>query len=96
MKGSAQRYSARREHLVRQAARQRHELLRVVRPWATAAGSIDSGVATLRASPYPPSAMVAVAAALLVWRPKTVLRWTRRVWLGFNLYQTIRTQKSLR
>jgi YqjK-like protein len=96
MKRSTHRYSERRERLVRQAAQQRHELVRALRPWARAAGSIDSGIANLRASPYPPSAIVAVAAALLVLRPQMVLRWTRRLWFGLNMYQTLRMQKRER
>jgi YqjK-like protein len=96
MMRSTQRYSERRVHLVRQAARQRHELMRAVRPWATAASNVDSGIAALRASPYPPSAILAVAAALLVWRPGRVLRWTRRMWFGLNVYQTLHMQKRMR
>jgi hypothetical protein len=93
MKRSIQHYTQRREHLVRLAAYQRDEMIDAATPWSRAARKIDSGIATLRTSPYPLSAILAVAVALTLAKPKLVSRWTKRVWLGFKMVQSVRAQR---
>ncbi|MGB8339925.1 MAG: YqjK family protein [Burkholderiales bacterium] len=92
---SIQHYAERRERLVRLAALQRDDLIAAAGPWSRAARSIDSGIARLRASPYPPSAMFAMAAALMIVKPKLVSRWARWIWFGVKMYQSVRTQKRM-
>jgi hypothetical protein len=84
------RYAERREQLVRLTKRQRQDLVHAAMPWSSAAHKLDGGIAALRASPFPPAAVAATAAAIMVWRPRTVLRWTRRVWFGLKLLQSLR------
>jgi YqjK-like protein len=94
MMRSIEHYTQRREHLVRQAAHLRDELIDVGAPWSSAAQRIDSGIAALRASPYPPSAILAVAAALTIAKPKLVSSWAKWLWFGVKMLQSVHTHKQ--
>ncbi len=84
------RYTQRRLHLVEIARRQRLDLVHAARPWSRAARNLDGGINALRASPFPPAAIVATAVAMTVWRPVTVMRLARRVWFGLLYFRRLR------
>lgn len=89
------RYTQRREQLVEVARRQRLDLVRAASPWSRAARNLDGGINVLRASPFPPAAIVAAAVAMTVWQPVTVMRLARRVWFGVKLVQSLRGSKRI-
>ncbi len=92
MKFNLQYYAVRREFLVALSERQRRDVVRAALPWRNAASAFDRSVDVLRALPYPPRATLGVAAALMVWRPRSVLRLARRVLFGLQWWQTVRSR----
>ncbi|OGI44825.1 MAG: hypothetical protein A2150_05945 [Candidatus Muproteobacteria bacterium RBG_16_64_11] len=80
----------RRAVLVARAAAQRDEVGRLVDRWHAPLAFVDRGLALVRSIRAHPLAL-AVVAALLVRSPGGRLGlWTKRLWTGWRLYQSMR------
>lgn len=83
----------RRAALVAQAAAQRHELDRLIRPWQMPLALADRGIALvhgLRAHPL----AIAVGVALLTRMGRGRLGvWVGRIWTAWQLYRSLQDQR---
>lgn len=90
------RLSERRAALVARAASQREALAQSVAPWRTPLAIIDSGLSIARYIKRNPALLLAVAAtvAMVVVRPRAVLKWARHGWQAWGVWVGVRRKLS--
>jgi hypothetical protein len=80
---------ARRVRLIARAELQRDEIAREVEVWAPAIGVIDRGIAGYAWLRAHPGVLVAAGAVLLVLRPRRTLKWSLRLYSGWQTYRRL-------
>ncbi len=81
--------SRRRAALVAQAAEQRNEVGRYLRPWQTPLAAVDRGIALARrARAHPLALAIGVVLLFRLGRGRWSV-WAGRLWAGWQIYQSL-------
>lgn len=91
MTAASEKLAARRTRLIAQAAAQRVALAHQMQPWRARLAVADRGVAAVRTAARYPLLLAAVAALLVVWRPRGAVRWLQYGWMGWQVARKLRS-----
>lgn len=80
----------RKETLVARAALQRDQIENALRPWRQPLAVADKAVEAYGFLKRHPAIVAALVAALVIWQPRRLLRWTARGWVAWRASRGIR------
>ena len=88
------RLAERRATLVARAAGQRATLAQAAAPWRKTLALADHGLSLLRHAGRHPLLLAGAVGLFVLWRPRSLLRWTQRGWLAWRVAAGIRRRLS--
>jgi hypothetical protein len=80
----------RRARLVAQAEAQRTTLAQSAQPWRLPLAVVDQGWAAMCQIKRHPALVAGAAVLLVVWRPRSIGKWLRRGWVGWQVARKVR------
>lgn len=86
--------AARRERLQERSRALRGDVARHAQVLTPALAAVDRGRDALTWLHAHPALVAVAAAALALWRPRTLWRWGRRAWSAWRLVQRVRERLS--